>query len=53
MSVLLAGPGKCKWPSVTLWSVFQNPVTYDKGYSFYMTAAVIIGGGQGLRIEAP
>ena len=24
---LLAGPRKCNWPSVTLWSVFQNPVT--------------------------
>ena len=30
---LLAGPIKCNWPSVTLWSVFQYPVTY-----------VIIGG---------
>ena len=25
---LLAGPIKCNWPSVTLWSVFQYPVTY-------------------------
>ena len=25
---LLAGPIKCSWPSVTLWSVFQYPVTY-------------------------
>ena len=25
---LLAGPTKCNWPSVTLWSVFQYPVTY-------------------------
>ena len=24
---LLAGPVKCNWPSVTLWSVFQYPVT--------------------------
>ena len=27
---LLAGPIKCNWPSVTLWSVFQYPVTYVK-----------------------
>ena len=26
---LLAGPIKCNWPSVTLWSVFQYPVTYE------------------------
>ena len=26
---LLAGPIKCNWPSVTLWSVFQYPVTYS------------------------
>ena len=25
---LLAGPTKCNWPSVTLWSVFANPVTF-------------------------
>ena len=25
---LLAGPIKLNWPSVTLWSVFQYPVTY-------------------------
>ena len=25
---LLAGPIKCNWPSVTLWLVFQYPVTY-------------------------
>ena len=25
---LLAGPIKCDWPSVTLWSVFQYPVTF-------------------------
>ena len=25
---LLAGPVKCNWPGVTLWSVFQYPVTY-------------------------
>ena len=29
---LLAGPIKCNWPSVTLWSVFQYPVT--NGYSY-------------------
>ena len=28
MSVLLAGPRKCNWPSVTFQSVSQNPVTY-------------------------
>ena len=27
---LLAGPRKCNWPSVTFWSVFQNPVTFIK-----------------------
>ena len=26
---LLAGPIKCNWPSVTLWSVFQYPVTIN------------------------
>ena len=26
----IAGPIKCSWPSVTLWSVFANPVTYVK-----------------------
>ena len=29
---LLAGPIKCNWPSVTLWSVFQYPVTYVPSY---------------------
>ena len=28
----LAGPIKCNWPSVTLWSVFQYPVTYKVGH---------------------
>ena len=26
---LLAGPIKCNWPSVTLWLVFQYPVTFS------------------------
>ena len=30
---LLAGPIKCNWPSVTLWSVFQYPVTNDVNVS--------------------
>ena len=33
---LLAGPIKCNWPSVTLWSVFQYPVTYiANAYEFH------------------
>ena len=32
---LLAGPVKCNWPSVTLWSVFQYPVTYKKVKNCY------------------
>ena len=31
---LLAGPIKCNWPSVTLWSVFQYPVTIIVGAIF-------------------
>ena len=36
---LLAGPIKCNWPSVTLWSVFQYPVTYiTNGYTNWKDA---------------
>ena len=37
---LLAGPIKCNWPSVTLWSVFQYPVTILKYNTVITTSQV-------------
>ena len=41
---LLAGPIKGNWPSVTLWSVFQYPVTIDELSAFSMMFTVKAGG---------
>ena len=39
---LLAGPIKCNWPSLTLWLVFANPVTYNVLLMFNQAQMLVI-----------